>query len=561
MPTREVPTVFSYNGYVFDGYVRSKVEARFRWDEAHRTIVAVEYHFHVTFYVGAKDDDADNQMAFIRSQLEAVGGSLQYKGGKGIGPFEVNSGGVRDVDFGPAPELHTFDPVGNGITVKCEWSCVAVIPYGISGLGRTTGALMAFNYEYDYDIDEQGLTTITFSGYLEIPVTRRNSADKTLVDNADNYWDQINYASAPGYKRMRQERKLSKSKKRLDFNIQDREIPVALPYNMVTAEATHRISSNLGQHRGFAVWNNTISGSFTVAPDKNKNEAWLKAKMLIQNRILQAKRSTKKDCVIPQSVDISENIFTKQTNFSISYYVIGLATISFHLKASGLWTTLPWNFAGYDRSLKSTVNANDHRGYAKLKFKNEYDLIIDLLGTPPKSPKIDPDSDVNTSNSNDFPPFPKPDKANSWLYYSLNMELIEDDRVVRHKPMDHNPKPLPPVLNAMLPVPEFDKLLIDQDVAVAQPKQDIIQRVSDPSYTVILSGRGIRVGYDITTPRLAQLNDIPLTQKFARERQRSISQYNGIGINYAQWYIEYICPMDPKGLKIPTNPWLRLNGD
>jgi hypothetical protein len=199
-------------------------------DEAQRTTVYVEHSLEVEGYVvpNVVTGTTDTVLSTARKLLTAQGGALDYSD-KGFGDLVVNveAGGVRDVSWGPHPEILEWIPLGgDGVgTCKVVWRVTTRIPECTSAV--YAGAPLALNYEQDFSIDEAGYTTVGTSGYIEIPMTRRTQTDRSLPDSADQYRERLQAAVPLGYRRNSQDYRLSKDKRRLDFSWRDEEIPAA----------------------------------------------------------------------------------------------------------------------------------------------------------------------------------------------------------------------------------------------------------------------------------------------------------------------------------------------
>ena len=142
--------VCSYNGCVFSPLFESNVSGKAVPDEARRTIIYMEYIITLDGYVNAPDGAAfllgtgalaytptstDGSMRDLRRLLSKQGGALNYTGrGNDI---IVNVGDIRDVKWGPIPEILEFQPLGAGRSAKIKWTVkVAILEEGYS---LTTG--------------------------------------------------------------------------------------------------------------------------------------------------------------------------------------------------------------------------------------------------------------------------------------------------------------------------------------------------------------------------------------------------------------------------------------
>ncbi len=219
----------SYNGYTFDGASGVKVSVEFVKDDAERTIIYSRHTIEVHTFI-SDAVSTDSQLENIRARLNHQGQALTFVN-KGFGDdliVNANGGaGIRDVKWGPIPEMLYWEPVGSAGACEMIWKVVTCVPCCGHGLSDRTTGVMAFNFGVDVAIDIRGLSTRTIDGYIEIAQTR--GAGKTIPDSADNYRFMIQPDLPNGFQR-EQTWSISASKSRVNFTITDRQLPTKNPY-------------------------------------------------------------------------------------------------------------------------------------------------------------------------------------------------------------------------------------------------------------------------------------------------------------------------------------------
>ena len=108
----------AYNGVTFTSLYNSRVSSRPILDEAKRTTVYVEHTLTVHGYIAAQTTDAT--LTSMRQLLTACGGALDYSN-KGFGSLTINAGIVRDVAWGPIPEILEWIPIGDSNAAEVTW--------------------------------------------------------------------------------------------------------------------------------------------------------------------------------------------------------------------------------------------------------------------------------------------------------------------------------------------------------------------------------------------------------------------------------------------------------
>ncbi len=546
-----------YGDYTFDSSVRTSVTAIPQLDDAGRTFKWIGYTVAVRALVHA-DGGLDTLMGGLRKQLLTPAQAFHYDAGKGFGSFTIDGSPIDDVAWGPFPRRLHFDPIGDNKSAWVDWEVEVRIP---ECLGSTSykHKIMSAGYTVTYDIDTDGLTTVTYAGFLEIPMTRETPTSGTLDDNADKYREQIASQTILGFQRESQSYKVSLDKRRLDFSIVDKEIPIALPAGVTQCNVTHTVDSALGKKRGaFRLWGNTIAGTVTTSPSKNAKADGFSKFMIIVNKRQEGIRG-RGGLLIAQEFSISEELTAFTSRFSLRYLSSAgeKATAQQFLTASGMWNGIGTDFASWKASLDD--QAWKPRGIAGLTSKPSDDTIIDLcLQSTVANPTQNPTNNQPKNQPGQLPPpTKKPPAPASWLWYECFLSVDEDDRIAVHKPLKSPGAPVPPKLPYDKLQPEnTDKLQVGEGGTDDVP--DIEQKVSGPTFTITLWGSAIRCGYPITTPSLVTVGGKKVTQLRCRVTHGVATQVDDTPINTCSWIKTYHCTEQPTDLKIPANPMLAI---
>jgi hypothetical protein len=201
VPPKSTPSQFSvlpdigklsYNTVVWQTLYHSKVTINEIEDIANRTIKYKEVNIYVEGLVTLPDGapTIDAQMALIIRLLSEDGAELHYEG-KGLGTVVVNAPGgtLKDVAWGPKTKVIDFQPLGASRSALVTWQCTTCLPVQENiGLGnRQTGPVLQFNEESSISYDEDGYSSITIKGTLEIPLTRVRPGVRTLERTVDDF--------------------------------------------------------------------------------------------------------------------------------------------------------------------------------------------------------------------------------------------------------------------------------------------------------------------------------------------------------------------------------------
>lgn len=582
----------AYGDTTFGVTSKSSIRSTPVWDDARMTIVAWDHRIHVRGYVTpAGAADTDTEMATLHAQLETPAQRLRYDDNMGWGGLDVNGPGeVKDVAWGPHPELVSFVPLGGGSSgnqaALVEWNCSTRLPTCIGG-ARYEKELMAYNSEWNHTIDGAGLAKISISGYLEIALTRK-SGSRNINDWADKYRDKLEQIKDPtGFRREHQTYTMSSDRRRLNFSWQWVELPYPLPDGCPYADVDHELSWQLGPKAG--VSRNVFSGSITVAPNKPMSIALDKWKLIVADRVKTQRHELGKvilagkldgdpkkmhiiDTVTMREKIVGEGIGARTAHFYTSYTVLGESLANL-LKASGMWKPV----IGFDHAQwrASLLDSTFHiRGAGQVSWDTN-ETIIDLCANGPNPEtelrnkpepgqaalRAGPGVEVMGVNFNrDLVP-----KESSWIAYECAVIMGEDNSKVMHKPLVGSDKvkttekqseeigsPNQPSNRDQ--VGSFGKAAEATHPNESTDTKNVFQQVGAPTVTVWLVGKALRLGHQIPTPRLDKVAGQESKQMWQQCPQWTASVVAGIPIFCKTWVIEYQFEKPPSSMPVAENP-------
>lgn len=276
-----------------------------------------------------------------------------------VGPYTNDRGRrigeaqyINEVGGGPLPRIVSWEPIGVNKACKVVWSVdfrTVRYPFSTEQLNEEAGYFstdhyffLNFDFDRSFSINEEGISTITTTGYVEIPYRRNwpRNADGYEIDNEDSglaaenrldtvlvsadddkHWNDpvgnINnkrllmgfldsclptsvggmeeydvLKQAEGFVVKRFDRTLDRSGTRLEFIHVVEEHPSSnalFPYT-IKVDAKHRIKSSLLEEDpiagvGFFSWLNTLEANITIAPGYSQVLAYTIFFFLLQQRM------------------------------------------------------------------------------------------------------------------------------------------------------------------------------------------------------------------------------------------------------------------------------------
>ena len=284
--------VLSYNGCVFSPLFETTASGVAVKDNAQRTVKLMEYTITVDGYVTLKTGAASvaPTTRVLLDLLTAQGGALTYTG-RGfdlvLGPGDL----VKDVAWGPVPEVLDFQPLGAGKSAKVRWQVKVRIPRADVLYGDN---LLQFNYETSVTYGEDGFSTLSMRGTMEIPLTRTPlQSTRTLTYTVDDFRRQIDSRVFNGidlsrFQVTRRVFNVSRDKRTLEFDVEVAEKPyMDLPPDCTIARGTYNVRpAKAGM--GLVTWLCTLRATYTVRADRPRRVAWLAFLALLRLRMAQS---------------------------------------------------------------------------------------------------------------------------------------------------------------------------------------------------------------------------------------------------------------------------------
>jgi hypothetical protein len=292
----------AYNGCIFSSLFETQVSGKIVQDAANRTTKYVEYKITADGYVTfGPEGTLPTQFQSIapttflmRQLLTAQAGVLIYAG-RGC-DLVVNGIGspIRDVAWGPIPELIEFQPLGGGLSAKVKWSVTTRIPEITAVVVRGGSPILQFNEETSVTYNEDGYSTLSIKGTLEIPLTRITQGNRTVIRTVDNfreqYMDQIAASiDLTRYRVTRREFPVSRDKRTMEWSFEAEELPyMNLPPDVTIAHGSFE-TRPAKSGMGLCNWMCTLNVTYVVRKDRPRRSAWTAFLALLRHRMFQSR--------------------------------------------------------------------------------------------------------------------------------------------------------------------------------------------------------------------------------------------------------------------------------
>lgn len=293
------PGKMSYNGCTFSPLFETTVSGSVVKDNAGRTTKLMDYTITADGYVTLLEAELsiNDTTTTLRNLLTQQGGALIYQG-RGI-DLVVNGGSTNpalartDVAWGPVPELLEFQPLGGGRAAKVKWVVKTRLYQGPAAPGNLLFGMgiLQFNYETTVSYGDDGYSSLSMRGTVEVPMTRTPSqATRTLtrtVDDARALIDTqlLNGIDLSRFRVVRRNYSVSRDKRTLEFDVSVEEKPyMDLPPDCTVARGTYSVRpARAGM--GMVLWLCTLRATYTVRADKPRRTAWLRFLALLRLRM------------------------------------------------------------------------------------------------------------------------------------------------------------------------------------------------------------------------------------------------------------------------------------
>ncbi len=427
----------SYNGCLFSPLFFTQISGDVLKDNAGRTTKYMEYTLKADGYVTlpAGATSINGAMSTLRQLLTAQGGQLTYQGrgfdlvvnavgGAGV-VGAIRDGRVLDAAWGPVPTLLEFQPLGGGLSAKVQWTCKVRVMEFSNG-----GPLLQFNNETSVSYGEDGYSTISIRGTLEIPITRPTQATRRSTITVDNYRTEIETRIISGidlsrFRVTNREFPVSRDKRTMEWSVTAVERSyMDVPPDCTIARGTYSFRpARTGM--GLCLWLCTLRCTYTIRADRPRRVAWdsflalLRLRMSqsqfgfiprldgdqnpgkggakrflqpfpgvreVTDRLRRALQLQNKEVAVARKaflIDFSgdEGVYldSKTTSFSATWRLV--TVFSHILLASGLWTKLPEEDAqGNNLWATSMKDVQGSQSWLPNKLDPKLDLIVDFGG-------------------------------------------------------------------------------------------------------------------------------------------------------------------------------------
>lgn len=279
-----MPLVFnignlSYNGVDFDVYEKSMVTGQAMEDAANRTIKYMKYTIEVDAIVTipAGQFTLDQTMEELRAKLTKQGGPLEYTA-KGFGLFAINTRGAgskNDVAWGPMPELLAFRSLGGAGAAAVTWRVTTcILDCKPASQGGEINPLLAFTYTATKSFGEDGFSTVSWAGELEIAMTRTPASSRTMPTSVEFYRSLTTPDMPLGFRPTRRDFNYDNTRRTLTFSYSYEEMPeMGQPINCTVARGSYSFGC---QNLAMAKWENRLSATFIIQRGAPRREAWMR---------------------------------------------------------------------------------------------------------------------------------------------------------------------------------------------------------------------------------------------------------------------------------------------
>lgn len=292
-----------YNGCTFGPWFVSTVSGKVVQDNAQRTTKLMEYRITVDGFVTLEEGftDISNTMEVLQGLLQQQGGELIYEG-RGF-DLHVNAPGlsgavkagqysfaVKDVAWGPVPELIDFQPLGSGHSAKIKWAVVTRVFFGNGAKG---GSLLQYNVETVVSYGEDGFSSLSVRGTMEIPLTRIAQNNRIVPTTVDSFRSELDTRLFKGidltrFRVVRRNYPVSRDKRTMEFDVQVEEKPyMDLPPGCTIANGSFNVRpATTGM--GLANWLCTLRCSYIVKANESRRVAYWAFLALLRLRMAQS---------------------------------------------------------------------------------------------------------------------------------------------------------------------------------------------------------------------------------------------------------------------------------
>ncbi len=562
MPTTAIASVtpagtISYNGITFDTLTNCRLIATPQFDRADRTVTHIQYRLIVHGFIwGATVSNCETGMDAMQDALTQPGRTLTITDmGFDVGSITTNKTGTRpDVLWGVKPRLLDMQPMGL-IAWEFTWECEFNISRCAAGDNIRAMPLLALNYEWSQSVDEQGLSTRTIAGYLQVPALRGDDASRVILFNVDSKWDSFTVNIPPGFRRINNTRRINDARNQIDFVLIDRQLTgTAFPPGIVDGQMKYSFENHV--ESGFVQWIANLSGHLTTAPGVAPDLAAEKFLLLLADKVQKLRQSAgqtgNKALVLPMKLRFTTTPIGDVRTSEFGCTMLVTAKFTELLKAAGLWQPAPGiDWQQWATSMQA-VGVFNNRGVAALRFNTNDDRIIDPCdGTQTAS--IGNDAGFLSTPTGGYQQIFGPEnvtKENSYLSYHNSIRSIGQNNLSFH----HLAQPSTP------PSPGTATTPPDNGIATLPTPTGLTDHVTEsngaPSTYVIMEGRAVRIKFAPEPPTLVNIDGTPVEELSRDVQVLQKGNHFGVPIFLATWSIMYRVKGPITSVKATPNPAL-----
>lgn len=507
------PEVASYNGFHFPPTLNSQITVVPEYNDSGTSLkyltIAISVEFIATDSSAGIDDYSDQSdeekasgmNTFMRSLIKRLTypcQELKFKA-RGFGDFEVNTpNGIRDVDFGPKPQVLEWEPLGGSQAARVQWLCITRIPHDLT---NSSNRLISFEYNVSWGLDSAGFMFRSIEGTAEVPLTRQanNGGEhsshtfpfpltefKAIQDKILKAWPHPNDARRQFFWRW------DKNHKKFSFKIEDIEIRSDSPFlpGIVDIDLTQNVTSSM-EDGAFLKWRIVYTGRIEVAAGNNvtkkvgvsdsKKIAWIWLGKILQEKrklfeaTIRNNAATKpqpgnedrgilgqvydylKDfnsdnlgvLIYPVYMSITDSLYSNQIQFTIGY--VGMVTTDLLAQSLGLFESISHDDLDPSSWVKYLADSDTHKNSDGMWVPKQ-DIIVDLCHTVTSSPGDTPPSSSKKKSKRSEPLFSvtSPDKGKDWKIYENNFQFRNEAGTVIGQKLHNQPN----TTTELFPTPE-----------------------------------------------------------------------------------------------------------
>ena len=531
-----------YNGFDFPAPLSMKVRISPNYDQAEATVRHRTYQVSIETILAAEDflttayggpalvagQEIDTAMTVLRKRLTEPGKTLKIKN-QGLGAdLTIDYSNV--VARGPKPRVLVFEPIGSNLSARVVWECEFTVIECATGIITSPSPLGEFVYGIEFGITQDGMTTTTFSGRIEVNVKRKGEGIteyyRMIDKTADFERQRIAFGQAVNTQRT-QNYRLSEDKRFLYFTISDTEIASDNPFfpGCLNMDIRQRIAP--GSHGAIAnVYQKTISGSIEVAATYPKKLAWAAFVWVLTHvdewptitsgakggggtpeSYSKTPPEKEKNPILLLDFNMEEEIFGRRMQFSVTW------SFKFDrphdlLTHCGFWQPVgtPGNWAYWKQSMSAPNRPHSVRGVANRGVIASQERVVDFclgLATPVGPSSKLPRKPLLTYAQKIFGP---PGRDGGWLQYDVKVHILTlDAGSVVSRRVGSSPGSRGSMIE-YLPGATTGK--VTGTKAGTSDHYLEIQQRANPIYRLVLVGTARRVAYPIETKDLALMDTI-----------------------------------------------------